>query len=871
MAEQDFHRHRTTLARTPSYQRINERIARYLTNNEAGIIDHPIRYIEDHELPLFLQPLHERLNGLVTMKELVESAKLAKQEHSIAIGLPVEGLTEAERIEMEIQRSSAFWREPKDLVITLVICGIAAMAQGWDQVANGNLGWTDTFQLQIDPRTEPQYRGSSHEWDTHKFAAVQAVPWFSAAILGPYLSDPLSEFTGRRPALFVSALFSLISSIAGSRASSWQRLIGIRVLLGLGIGGKASIVPVLASEILPASKRGRLLVGWQVFNAAGIFVGSIACYILRENWRNQIISGAVPALVLALAVAVACESPRWLIVHGQYPKAFATLLRLRKERRLALKELVSVHYQTQAERGLFMRPRGRDKDDESGPHISPFQTDLGRTSWWERLHNMIYIQRIRRAAIAAMIVMLAQQLSGINIYAFLSTHFYSTLGPPLGPDNSTVYASAECLYNMTDGGKFTAGWYCRLANASDYDNVLCSNIFGPHTTDSFEEVCNNQSDNEAKSFKFAIGFGFANMVFSCLAYFLVENQEPEDAVTRIVQAFREASSAIKYFFTGNLDPKATQDAKAGSKDCTQGTSNKASELVTLSVEPHSNTTQGSSDCIQTVTEAEATPQESHGSRNQARASITGSTHSVTEQYETFPEYGDAPRFRGRRFLLLTSLAGGSITLLLTSMMFYINDSGVRERMITLFIFLFTAINAPGAGVIPFLYCAEIFPNEGRELGMSWAIFWNFFGAGSVALMVPFGIDYGHREILAIFAGLSAVAFIFVYFCVFTTNHTTSLEDYSYVFGKKMTDHIKLQARRLWFWKDKPAQSFVWKIGTDGGCDGEQVTYDTGSDAEPSDQSAMERRYNQGPPVLPDTRRLTSWSSMEGYRPRNHGE
>lgn len=123
-----------------------------MTNNEGGVIDHPIRYIKNHKLPQFLPGLHKKLEGLVTMEELEESAKLAKQEHSLAIGQHVDGLTEGEKMSLDIQRSSAFWREPKDLPLTLAACCLASMVQGWIQVANGNLGWTYAFGIRFDPR-----------------------------------------------------------------------------------------------------------------------------------------------------------------------------------------------------------------------------------------------------------------------------------------------------------------------------------------------------------------------------------------------------------------------------------------------------------------------------------------------------------------------------------------------------------------------------------------------------------------------------------------------------------------------------------------------------------------------------------------------
>ena len=374
-----------------------------MRDNKFGIVDFPIRTIPDHELPEYLEPLKHNCGDTVTMEELERGAKLVKMEHSLDIGMDTALLTESEKQSLKIQRSSQFWREPKDLLLTLVACCLASMTQGWDQVANGNLGWKDEWHIVVDPH----HPSDSGTW---KFGAVQALPWFAASILGSYLSDPLSEYVGRRGALFVAASCSFASSVAGSRATNWRFLLGTRVLLGLGIGGKASIVPVLESEVLPSTKRGRLLVSWQFFTATGLFVGSIACYILRNSWRNQILSGAIPAFALMITTFASCESPRWLIIQGDYLKAFTTLERLRKSRVLAAKELVSIHYQIQAERFFFSK---RESDEET-TGLNPFQPQLGRTTYWKRLYNMFFFPRIRRAAIAAMVVMISQQLSGIK-------------------------------------------------------------------------------------------------------------------------------------------------------------------------------------------------------------------------------------------------------------------------------------------------------------------------------------------------------------------------------------------------------------------------------------------------------------------------
>jgi len=165
--------------------------------------------------------------------------------------------------------------------------------------------------------------------------------------------------------------------------------------------------------------------------ATGIFAGSVATYILRDSWRSQVLSGALPALLLLLYTTASCESPRWLITQNRYAKAYETLVRLRGERVLAAKELCFIHYQVQVERWLFSGETDMDLESQ-GNHNDPFDPELPRTGYFKRLANLWLFSRNRRAAVAAMIVMVSQQLSGVNIYAFLAVRTLTEMPPPEG-------------------------------------------------------------------------------------------------------------------------------------------------------------------------------------------------------------------------------------------------------------------------------------------------------------------------------------------------------------------------------------------------------------------------------------------------------
>jgi MFS family permease len=96
---------------------------------------------------------------------------------------------------------------------------------------------------------------------------------------------------------------SFISVVGSASVHKWEHLLGFRILLGAGMAGKASIVPILLSETSPKNIRGFLLVFWQLFVAFGLAAGSvanIAVYRLdvHSSWRYMFISAFIPAMIL---------------------------------------------------------------------------------------------------------------------------------------------------------------------------------------------------------------------------------------------------------------------------------------------------------------------------------------------------------------------------------------------------------------------------------------------------------------------------------------------------------------------------------------------------------------------------------------------
>ena len=94
-----------------------------------------------------------------------------------------------------------------------------------------------------------------------------------------------------------------------------------RLLVGLAIGLVSVAGPLYVAEIAPTQKRGRMVSYFTIAVATGILVGYVADFALSGHgyWRWMLGLGAIPGILLGLAMQHMPESPRWLLSHS-YPE-----------------------------------------------------------------------------------------------------------------------------------------------------------------------------------------------------------------------------------------------------------------------------------------------------------------------------------------------------------------------------------------------------------------------------------------------------------------------------------------------------------------------------------------------------------------------
>ena len=188
---------------------------------------------------------------------------------------------------------------------------------------------------------------------------VNSGPYIASAFLGCWMSDPLNNYFGRRGTIFFSAMFCCLSVIGSAFTQNWWELLLTRFLLGMGMGSKASTVPIFCAENAPASVRGGLVMCWQMWTAFGIFLGTCANLAVKDtgaiSWRLQFGSAFIPAVPLWAGVYFCPESPRWYIKKGKYMNAYQSLRRLRNTELQAARDLYYIYAQVRLETELVKK------------------------------------------------------------------------------------------------------------------------------------------------------------------------------------------------------------------------------------------------------------------------------------------------------------------------------------------------------------------------------------------------------------------------------------------------------------------------------------------------------------------------------------
>ncbi|KAI1080741.1 hypothetical protein F5B20DRAFT_93029 [Whalleya microplaca] len=369
-----------------------------LNANLEAKIKNPLKGIPREQLMRDVEAFAQEKGLVEHIPLLRKGALVAQNPHDFEDIDGEESLDEAERTAIRNETLHR-WRLPWRLIMTIATCSIGAAVQGWDQTgSNGaNIFFPKVYGI-----------GGDSTRDTILVGLVNAGPYIGSAFIGCWLSDPVNNWIGRRGVIFVSGHFCLWPVIGSAFCHTWGQQLACRLLMGIGMGIKASTVPVYAAENAPASVRGALVMSWQMWTAFGILLGTainLAVFYHPLNWRLMLGAPFIPAVPLVCLIYLCPESPRWLMKKNRYPEAWNSMVRLRHHSIQVARDIYYIHAQLSVEMEI-----------------------VKKSNYITRFTQLFTVPRIRRANIAAFTVMIAQQMCGINIIAFYSTTVFVDAG-----------------------------------------------------------------------------------------------------------------------------------------------------------------------------------------------------------------------------------------------------------------------------------------------------------------------------------------------------------------------------------------------------------------------------------------------------------
>src|ERR1700747_1135021 len=157
-------------------------------------------------------------------------------------------------------------------------------------------------------------------------------------IAGCAAAGTVADYLGKQKGLRLCSLCFALASVGMLFAGSLHQFVFWRLIGGVGIGAASVISPNYIAEIAPTRVRGRCVTLYQL----GIVVGILAAVFVNmliqrmgdeswnisRGWRWMFLAGVVPAILFALMILPAVESPRWLMKMGRQPQAIEVLAKI---------------------------------------------------------------------------------------------------------------------------------------------------------------------------------------------------------------------------------------------------------------------------------------------------------------------------------------------------------------------------------------------------------------------------------------------------------------------------------------------------------------------------------------------------------------
>merc|ERR1712088_395578 len=226
-------------------------------------------------------------------------------------------------------------------------------------------------------------------------------------MMGGSLVGFVSGRLGRKGGLLLNNILVAVAALLmgfAKTAGSFHMLIAGRLVIGINSGLNAGLAPMYLSEISPTALRGALGTVYQLIITLSILISQILgmnnMLGTEDGWPWLLAITAIPAILQLATLPFCPESPKYLLLDQEDEMAAQTALGW-------LRGTIEVHDEMDEMR-----------QEQASMKLVPKET----------LKELITNGSLRQPLIIAMMMMLAQQLSGINCAIFYSTGIFEKAG-----------------------------------------------------------------------------------------------------------------------------------------------------------------------------------------------------------------------------------------------------------------------------------------------------------------------------------------------------------------------------------------------------------------------------------------------------------
>lgn len=225
-------------------------------------------------------------------------------------------------------------------------------------------------------------------------------------LIGALAGGPSSSKYGRLRVMQFSTVFFTLGPMLEALAPNIATMAAGRLISGLGAGASVVVVPIYISEVSPPAEKGFFGSLTQVMVNFGIFVTQLLGYVLSygQLWRVVLAVGGIIGVAQAVALLFSAESPVWTANQGRARNAREVLTSIRGDKVDIEEEVANWGH----------APTDITADEEE----SLLRNEQPRQVFVKKEHmgmlEVVIHPDNRKAVIAVVMVMVAQQLTGIN-------------------------------------------------------------------------------------------------------------------------------------------------------------------------------------------------------------------------------------------------------------------------------------------------------------------------------------------------------------------------------------------------------------------------------------------------------------------------